>query len=127
MRIEEAEQKRLSIRSFMDTYGLTAAQWSKLADMSPNTLYSFINGKCNDITYGTLLRLARAVGVTVGTIMGEASYSRPILPKEAEILEKIRTLSPSQQKMLSTMIKGISPEHPASSKKRRGKQTGDCG
>lgn len=115
MHLNEADQKRAAIQKFMDTYGLNVASWSKRAGMSPNTLYGFMNGHRDDLTYGTLQRLARAVGVTVGTIMGEVALpeTQPpgLNPREEEIIRRIRALGPTQQKLLSDMLKQMHP-HP---------------
>ena len=48
------------LKFFMDERGLKANAWAKRADVTPATLYNFINGKSHSLSSDTVVRLARA-------------------------------------------------------------------
>ncbi|MGB4107744.1 MAG: helix-turn-helix transcriptional regulator [Alphaproteobacteria bacterium] len=81
MDLNESKTKREAIKRFMKWYDINVSDWCGRAGMSSNTLYSFLNGHSNDINYGTLEKLAKALGVTVGVIMGEIGFQESAKPE----------------------------------------------
>ncbi len=100
MKINDAEAKREAVKRFMGWMGINSSQWCKRAGVPYSTLNGFLTGQSNDITYGTLDQLAKALpGITVGMIMGEVAFQNsakedfeaaPQTPQEKEVLELFR-------------------------------------
>lgn len=53
----------LNLKTFMDKHGLKANAWAKRADVTPATLYNFVNGKSHSLSSDTVVRLAKAADV----------------------------------------------------------------
>jgi hypothetical protein len=98
--------------------------------MTPTTMYGFMNGKNNDIGYGTLERFASAAGTTVSVLVDEASLHeqdadpyeampesirRQLQPDDIEIIRQLPNLDPEQKPMLSRMLKAL-PREPKTAK-----------
>lgn len=119
MAIEDAEHKRQALRKFMDFAELNPKKWCDRAGITSSTLYSFLSGASDDITYGTLEKLARAVGVTVGVIMGEVPGREPepqgVKPPlqttedsgDQELLALLKSLGPQEKTIVSGMLKSL--------------------
>lgn len=126
MDLNDAGEKRAAIKRFMEQYGLKVAPWCKRAGIQPSTLYDFLSGKNNDLTYGTLQKLARAVGVTVAVIMGEVGLKdssdgsfehRKNSAETEEIIQHLAKLHKSTRKHLHSLILSIDPESKNNGKK----------
>ena len=60
---ETAGGPGLNLKTFMDKHGLKANAWAKRADVTPATLYNFVNGKSHSLSSDTVVRLAKAADV----------------------------------------------------------------
>ena len=70
-----------NLKSFMDVRGLKANAWAKRADVTPATLYNFVNGKSHSLSSDTVVRLAKAAEVPPAIlfdhIFGEGRLGAP--------------------------------------------------
>lgn len=78
LRVERTpDQKRETLRAFMAERSkpgekFNVQRWAKDAGVSKNTLYNFLNGHTEAMDHFTYRKLARAAGVPVHVITGEA-------------------------------------------------------
>lgn len=122
MDLQDAERWRDAIRRFMDWYPINANQWCKKADVPYSTLNGFMTGAKNNITYGTLEKLAKSLGVTVGMIMGEVglrdsarqdmeaapdALRKMLAPTDARLVRQVLDLDPGQKGILSGMLQAL--------------------
>src|SRR5205823_4352662 len=63
-------QLRSSLKSLMDSQGLSARRWAKQAAVPESAIRNFLTGRSNTLTHITLLALAAAAQVPLGALVG---------------------------------------------------------
>lgn len=66
-------QLRDHIRDFMEANGLKAHPWARKAGVRSSTLYNLLSGTSESLSAESLSKLAKAAGVTVDQLLGQAS------------------------------------------------------
>jgi len=73
--IARARRRRAAMKTFMQAYDLTPAEWARQAGLSnANALYNFLNNRSSSLSQETLDRLVQVVpGATISQLTGEQS------------------------------------------------------
>ncbi|HOO52310.1 MAG TPA: helix-turn-helix transcriptional regulator [Alphaproteobacteria bacterium] len=94
------------IKNIRKTKGLTQADLADLAGTTQETIQRLENGK-RRLTYDWIKRLSDALGVHPIEITEGPVPDIPKSKEEKEILDTFRELSETEQKLFSSMMKGI--------------------
>lgn len=85
----DSEEIRRALRAFISLRGLTVANWSRRAKISPSAVYAFLNGETEDIGSRRLIALANAEDVALDDLLGRSMFDFAMAKKAMiELAEK---------------------------------------
>lgn len=82
---------RKNLFMYIDRKDITLSELSEMADISPNTLRSFLYGDATDCHVSTVVKLAKALNVSCDELLGSGTIS----PQTCESLQLMRQLPES--------------------------------
>ncbi len=85
----DSEDIRRALRAFTSQRGISIADWSRRARISPSAVYAFLNGETEDIGSRRLIALADAEDVSLDDLLGRSMFDFALAKKAMiELAEK---------------------------------------
>lgn len=128
MQMEDADRWRGALREFIEKYrahvdpAFNETKWSRMAGLPQSTLNKFMNGGSTTLEYRTLEKLAKALNMKVGVIMGDIGFydsadqnfdpipdslKKLMTPLDVEILKQTVPMDPETKATASNILKAL--------------------